>query len=77
MLIGLQSFLHFGAVKELYTLLLILTLSYLCREFHTKRKQECNVYYIEYKTRDSKINLSKLKLTLSILLVPKSTNKPL
>jgi len=42
-----------------------------------KRKQECNVYYIEHKTRDFEINISKLKLTLPILLVPKFTNKPL
>jgi len=55
----------------------MLTLPHLCRKFHMKCKQECNVHYIECKTKDSKINLFKLKLTLPILLLPKSTNKPL
>jgi len=62
-------------LRSYIALLLMLTLLYLCRKFHTKCKQDCNVHYIECKTRDSKINLSKLKLTLPILLVPKS--KPL
>jgi len=67
----MKTFTQFAAVEKLYTLLLMLTLSYY-HNFVAKTMNKnamTNVHYIECKTKDTNISLSKLSLTLPILLL--------
>jgi len=65
----MKTFTQFVAVEKLYTLLLMFTLYHNSVTKTMNENAMTNVYYIECKIKETNISLSKLNLTLPILLV--------